>query len=659
MAESQPGGPDVELRRSHMVVALTIIAAICLVFTVINGYLGHIRSTALLAASCITALLLCFAARRVSDVHVSRVGHAAVGILVFVVTVIALLRGQAESYALLAYIIVPLLAAHLLDVRAAVAWTVVAAMCVIGVYASEAFVELRPDGPPPTRFDKLYVLLIVLATACALASAARRVSDRHQNALHEREQTIRRQTDELEYRVSQRTAELARLNSALTHQALHDELTGLANRALFLDHLAHAHARRGRSGRSVSVLFIDLDRFKVINDSLGHAAGDSVLREVGTRLHRGLRPTDVIARLGGDEFAVLVEDLEQPGEALNVAARIHALFHQPFQLEGQAVFVTASVGIAVTTESDDATEDLLRHADLAMYRAKRHGRNRSEIYDEHMRVAAVRRMQVESALHGAIDHRELRVVYQPIVDVRTGDWVSFEALLRWQRRDGELVGAGDFVGVAEETGLIVPMGDWILHEACRQVVAWREATGRDLGIHVNLSPRQLDEEDLRSVVADAIGGSLDPTRLCLELTETALTQSTAASRAQLDDIKAMGVRLGLDDFGTGYSSLSHLRSFPIDVLKVDKMFIDGLGSDGESTTLVAAIIGLAHSLDLTVIAEGVEHASQAEALQALDCDLAQGFHFGKPASQWEFPGDEAGAGGPAAPEPEGAVPGTS
>jgi diguanylate cyclase (GGDEF)-like protein/PAS domain S-box-containing protein len=414
----------------------------------------------------------------------------------------------------------------------------------------------------------------------------------------------------------------------LAHQALHDALTGLPNRVLFLDRLKHALARSRRAGTgAVAVLFLDVDRFKVINDSLGHDVGDAVLVDVAGRLGRALRPSDTVARFGGDEFTVLCEEVANDAEALAIAQRIVEVFEQPFSLGGRDVVLSTSVGVAVAGSAHDRPEDLIRDADAAMYRAKERGRARYELFDAEMRAMAVQRLEVESELRCAIDRGELRVHLQASVDLACGDVVGYEALVRWEHPTRGLLMPAEFVPLAEETGLIVPLGTYVLHEACATAAGWDD---EEASVAVNLSARQLAQPDVVEVVAEALRASaLAPERLCLELTESAVLEAGGADT--LHRLKALGIRLALDDFGTGWSSLAHLRAFPIDVLKLDRAFVSGLGHEPQDLAIARAVIGLGHALGVRCVAEGVETAAQLAVLEELGCDTGQGYLFAAPA----------------------------
>ena len=422
----------------------------------------------------------------------------------------------------------------------------------------------------------------------------------------------------------------------LEFQAHHDPLTGLPNRALFLEFLTLALARARRKRNATAVLFLDLDEFKNYNDSLGHDHGDELLVAVGQRLRGVLRPGDTLARFGGDEFTVLCEDLGGPDakqHAIEVAERLLEALRLPFLPDGEERFLSASVGIALAAGSRELPEDLLRDADAAMYRAKERGKARWELFDERMRARARERLETESALHRALERNEFRIFYQPIVSLNEARYVGVEALIRWQHPERGLVAPHDFVTLAEETGLIVPLGAWVLSDVCRQYGEWRKDARVDpnLVVAVNLSAKQISHPGIvETVEATLARSSLPPTNLCLEITESVLLDDTGPALKTLRELKELGVRLSMDDFGTGYSSLGYLKRFPIDSVKVDRSFVDGLGSDAEDSAIVAGVVSLGRALGLTVVGEGVETESQLAALVELGCDQAQGFFFSPP-----------------------------
>jgi diguanylate cyclase (GGDEF)-like protein/PAS domain S-box-containing protein len=418
----------------------------------------------------------------------------------------------------------------------------------------------------------------------------------------------------------------------LTEMALHDPLTGLPNRLLLLDRLQRSLARARRRQTQVALLFCDLDRFKVINDSLGHDTGDALLVALARRLEVTLREQDTAARLGGDEFVVVCEDVADEAEAVALGLRLQDVLGEPCMVGDNEVVVTTSIGIVLST-GYASPYALLRDADAAMYRAKESGRARVEVFDQALATKAIDRLQTENGLRRALEQDELRVHYQPIFGLRTGMVEGFEALLRWEHPERGLISPDEFLDVAEETGLIVPIGTWVLEESCRQLAEWRRRfpSAPPWSVAVNLSARQVARPGLAAVVAEALRGSgIDPSWLCLELTESVLIEATTPALAMLRSLKALGVRLAIDDFGTGYSSLSYLRRFPVDVVKVDRSFVAGLGIDGEDDAIVAAVVGLTQRLGLRAVAEGVETEDQATRLRDLGCDLGQGFLFARP-----------------------------
>jgi diguanylate cyclase (GGDEF)-like protein/PAS domain S-box-containing protein len=429
-------------------------------------------------------------------------------------------------------------------------------------------------------------------------------------------------------------------DQALRHRVLHDSLTGLPNRLSFADALNDSLKRATASASPIGILFLDLDHFKLINDSLGHHAGDALLRAVAPRLRAHLRPGDVVARFGGDEFGILIDRLADEEEATVIADRVAAAFVQPFSIEGVEHFVTASIGVAVARPSDHrgaSAELLIRNADAAMYRAKESGRARCVLFDAAMRASAIRRLEVERELRHAIDRDELALHYQPVIDLRSGQIAGLEALVRWQHPDRGLLDPAEFVPIAEDSGLIEPIGRWVQERACRQILEWHEQRpdGRPLDVAVNLSARQVAHRDLPAAVAEIIARTgIDPINLRLEITESVLVEESATAIASLEALNEIGVRLVLDDFGTGYSSLAYLNRFPFHALKIDRSFVDALGIEQERTAIVEAIIGMARALSLEVIAEGVEDEVQLAELRRLGCDYAQGhlFHAAMPAT---------------------------
>ncbi len=425
--------------------------------------------------------------------------------------------------------------------------------------------------------------------------------------------------------------ERKRLEDELVYRAFHDQLTGLPNKARFCDRLGHASDRGHRTNTAFAVLFCDLDNFKTVNDSLGHQAGDELLVTAANTLTECLRVGDTAARLGGDEFAVLIEDLDDPSDALALAQRITESFRQQFRIGSKEVIATVSVGIAFGA-SGMTSDQLLRNADLAMYTAKARGKNRYECFEDQQHEAAVVRVELDADLRHAIEREELMLFYQPMVDLRTDRIVAVEALVRWNHPERGLLLPGAFIPIAEEVGLMDAMGSMLLSQACEAARMWQRADASEVAVSVNVSPRQIAGDRLVDDVARALDSSgINPSTLILEITETAMLQDTTAASRNLDAIHAMGVKLALDDFGTGFSSLTHLQQFPIDIVKIDKSFVSKIHELG-SGSLAPAVIQLATSLGLTTVAEGVENVAQLRRLRELNCDLVQGFWLHRPQS---------------------------
>jgi diguanylate cyclase (GGDEF)-like protein len=430
----------------------------------------------------------------------------------------------------------------------------------------------------------------------------------------------------------------ARLYEEIRHQAFHDGLTGLANRALFGDRVEHALARSARTGSLIAVLFVDLDDFKTVNDRFGHQAGDQLLRSIGERIEGVVRPGDTAARLGGDEFALLLEDIRGAADAEMVAERLIQEVRTPTRLGEVDTLVGASVGIALSSARGERANELLQNADFAMYRAKGAGKGRYELFETSMRAGMAERAELKQIIHGAVDRGELRVAYQPIVELASGQIVGAEALVRWHPAGRPLLMPADFITLAEENGQIVAIGRWVIEEACRLARRWQDQLGDPgFGISVNLSARQFQHADLvRDVMSALATTGLRPESLTLEITESVLMQHTTSTIETLGTLRGHGVRLAIDDFGTGYSSLSYLDRFSVDQLKIDRTFVDGFGADREGPVLVRAIIELGQALGLEIVAEGIERPDQLGPLRALGCRFGQGYLFSRPIEPTAF-----------------------
>jgi diguanylate cyclase (GGDEF)-like protein len=421
--------------------------------------------------------------------------------------------------------------------------------------------------------------------------------------------------------------------SKLTYQAFHDPLTNLPNRKLFEDRLQHALVSANRSNDSIAVLFLDLDNFKLINDSFGHKAGDQLLIAVSKRLETCLRNSDTLARLGGDEFTILLENILSMEYATAIANRIAEQLEAPFSLEGHEIFVTTSIGIATGALAQDRPENFLRNADAAMYEVKKSGKAHHQVFNLNMASQARQQLLLESELRRAIEHEEFKVYYQPIVQLDTGKIVEVEALVRWQHPQRGLVPPLEFISLAEETGLIIPIGQWVLQTACRQLQEWHLQYSSDppLIMSINLSSKQFQQTQIAEKIAMTLQEhNLEPWCIKIEITESLLLKNTASNIDIMQRLKDLGVHLAIDDFGTGFSALNYLKQFPIDTLKIDRAFTSGLGEDVEDTAIVHAIIAFAKALNLSITAEGIETADQLALLQELKCDRGQGYYFSKP-----------------------------
>ena len=485
-------------------------------------------------------------------------------------------------------------------------------------------------------------------------SVQRETTERKQaeEALSNAHRQLRLANEQLEARVNQRTAELSasnqelkseiserqKIEEQLMHDAFHDVLTGLPNRALFIDRLKVAISRFERHGeRQFAVFFIDLDRFKLVNDSLGHLNGDSLLVDVARRLKAVLRVSDIVARLGGDEFMILVEELNDPNDAFLLAQQIQNVLRQPFEISGHELFVSASIGIALSGTGYTRPEAIMRDADTAMYRAKAAGKARSEVFDKEMHTQGVKRLQLETELRRAIERDEFTIRYQPIINLDTEQIAGFEALVRWQHPERGLLAPDEFIAVAEETGMIVQIGQWVLRESCRQQQVWEtrrrllKPDAAPLTMSVNLSCKQFLQPDLVEQVEAALSETgLPAACLKLEITESHIMEKTDLAIAMMNRLRAVGVEFSLDDFGTGYSSLDHLHRLPVSYLKIDRSFVNRMQANGENCEIVQTIIMLAHNFKMKVIAEGVETDWQLAQLGRMGSDFGQGYLFSRP-----------------------------
>ncbi|AUI69319.1 EAL domain-containing protein [Beggiatoa leptomitoformis] len=458
------------------------------------------------------------------------------------------------------------------------------------------------------------------------------------SAIQERDKKLAQHNEHLERTVTNRTAELKKLNLKLTYQAYHDALTNLPNRALFIKRAEQAINHAEQNNEILAMLFIDLDRFKFINDTLGHAAGDRLLQEVSKRLLACTRlPEDTVARLGGDEFTLLLRDIKEPSNAAIVAEYIIKSLTNPLCFHDQELYITPSIGISIFPKDGRDVGTLMKNADAGMYMAKRQGRNNYRFYVHSANAASAARLNMENKLRQALEFEEFEVWYQPRFDIRKGIVVGAEALVRWRSPEFSLVPPAQFIPLAEDTGLIIPIGEWVLRTACQENQRWQRAGEPPLHVSVNLSARQFIQEDLLITIEQIVSDlNMDPHRLELELTESLIMPNAEDTLETLKALKRLGMQLSVDDFGTGYSSLSYLKRFPIDTLKIDQSFIRDLNHDSDDSTLVTAIIAMAQKLRLTVVAEGVETREQLSLLSRYECDYAQGYLCGKPMPATEF-----------------------
>lgn len=473
--------------------------------------------------------------------------------------------------------------------------------------------------------------IIILGGADDEDVALRGVQMGVQDYLSKRSMDPRTLRRTLRYAVERKRAE-----QRLAYLARHDQLTGLANRTTFVEKLNSALARARRQTQPLAVLFVDVDRFKAINDSLGHEAGDHLLKTVSLRLQQSVREYDTVARIGGDEFAVLLEDIDNAHGPTEVSQRILAALTAPIIVNDIELVMTGSVGVAVHPQAGDSAERLMKAADSAVHAAKNKGRNNFQMAVGDDDADATKRIRLSAELRHALKAKQFLLFYQPQIDIREARVSGLEALLRWRKPDGRLVSPADFIPILEDTGLIVDVGAWVLEESCMQLRRWRDEGMRDLRVAVNLSAKQFETNDLIRVVQNALQVSgIEPDGLELEITESLLMQDTSHTNQTLEALKALGIRIAVDDFGTGYSSLAYLERFRVDVLKIDRSFINAINATGRKGSVAGAIVGLGHRLGLEVVAEGVETEDQLHHLHSSDCDVVQGFYFGKPADNWK------------------------
>ena len=426
--------------------------------------------------------------------------------------------------------------------------------------------------------------------------------------------------------------ERQKIEEKLAHTAMHDPLTDLPNRNLFIDRLAHAKAySRRNEDYSFAVCFIDLDRFKVINDSLGHKVGDLLIIECAKRIRSSIRSVDTVARIGGDEFVLLLEGTDHPNDYLHIVERIQKKLLPPAIINGYTVYISVSIGVVLDTEKYETADEILRNADVAMYETKKEARGHYRIFDESMLEGIMTRIEIENDLRNALDNNEFILHYQPILDINTKKTIGFEALLRWIHPDKGVIQPNDFISIIEDMGLIVPIGYWVIDEATRQIKQWQKIYNPDLTINVNLSTRQCSQSNLAEKINEIIQkNQLDPATLKLELTESLIIKDATLISNTLDKLRNLGIQVQIDDFGTGYSSLGYLYNLPIDTLKIDQTFVSRLGSNNSGADIVQTILALAHGLGMQVIAEGVETAEQLSMLEQMKCEYVQGFLFAKP-----------------------------
>lgn len=420
--------------------------------------------------------------------------------------------------------------------------------------------------------------------------------------------------------------------------AYRDTLTDLPNRLLFADRLDQATIRAERSRTSMALMLIDIDDFKLVNDSFGHDAGDKLIKAVGQLISKSLRRADTIARLGGDEFAVIIEDINGADDAISIADNLTTILEHNVRLDDQETYTSASIGIAIFPEDGDDARTLLKNADTAMFRAKENGRHCFQFYKPEMSVNAMERLDLENSLKAAFENDEFIIHYQPVVDIHKNEVVGVEALLRWQHPDKGIIPPDDFVSIAEESGLILPVGEWLVSNVCKQIRSWKSAGLDNQNVSINLSPRQFKEQDIVTVFTQALAeNKLDGSSLSVEITERTLIDNVGEVESTLNKLRDMGIKVLLDDFGTGYASLAYLKKFPVDIVKIDEAFISGIPDNREDTAIVNAIAGLTRGLELTLLAEGVENERQIDVLKSIGCRYAQGYYWSKaiPGNEYE------------------------
>jgi len=494
--------------------------------------------------------------------------------------------------------------------------------------------------PDAVGFDSVKQILAVNNTMPVIVLSG---SDNHDLALEvmtlgAQDYLVKGQGDgNLIARAIRYSIERKKIERGFCYMAQYDALTGLANRALFMERLDRSIIRANRNNSQVAIMFIDLDHFKRINDTLGHCAGDALLREVSTRIKQCTREDDTVSRVGGDEFTIILENVKHMNDAVIVANKIIKCISNPILVNDVELYVTPSIGITMYPSDADNIEQLLKHADTAMYRAKEEGRDGFQFYTDGMNQETEERMELEARLRQALHHNEFQLYYQPKIDIQTGEMLGAEALIRWNQRELGMILPDKFIPLAEETGLIISIGEWVVREACRQMQEWLSAGLEPIRVAINLSPRQFNQQDLTDMILDtSMEYSIVPRNIELEITESLLMNDTETSIKILSKLKDWGMHVSIDDFGTGYCSLGYLKSFPIETLKIDRSFVKDITTDPDDAAICSAIIALGHKLRLNVTAEGIETVEQLEFLKQQGCDEAQGYYFSKPLAAADF-----------------------